>query len=227
MKKIIELCSHKIKGIQAFIAVVKENRMITVLLAGVLFSIAAVAESLISKATEYFFPQLDDSAAIIANQNKQFDAVKENLKKLQSAINREDREYLTTALDAVNNIKLESENLSIKLAALQEENKSLKQTLKSEKGVYGGLDLMVPDKSGFKIDSQVSFGHSIFRNGTYVTLTSLNQVDNTKNKYLMAGQGTYFINEKNEHCALALNKITQVEGSRSGVASFVISCKKT
>lgn len=227
MKKIIAFCSHKIQGLQAFVAVIKENRLITVLLAGLLFSIAAIAESLIGRATEYFFPQLDDSAAIIANQNQQFDAVKENLKKLQSAISGQDRAYLSSALDAVNNIKQDSENLSIKLASLQAENQSLKQTLKSQKGIYGGIDLMVPDKSGFKIDSQVSFGHSIFRKGSYVTLTSLNQADNTKNKYLTAGQGTYFTNEHNERCALTLNSITQIEGIRSGVANFVVSCKKT
>ncbi|EUJ09743.1 hypothetical protein Meth11DRAFT_0544 [Methylophilaceae bacterium 11] len=225
MKKIIAFCGHKIRGLQAFIAVIKENRLITVLLAGILFSFAAIAESLIGRATEYFFPQLDDSAAIIANQNQQFDAVKENLKKLQSAISGQDKAYLNSALDAVSSIKQDSENLSIKLAALQEENASLKQTLKSQKGVYGGVDLMVPDKSGFKIDSQVSFGHSIFRKGSYVTLTSLNQADNTKNKYLTAGQGTYFTNEKNQHCALTLNSITQVAGSKSGVANFIVSCK--
>lgn len=221
MKKIITFCSHKIRGLQAFISVIKENRLITVLLAGVLFSIAVIAESLIGRGTEYFFPQLDDSAAIIANQNKQFDAVKENLQKLQSAISGQDKAYLSSALDAVSIIKQDSENLSIKLAALQEENALLKQTLKSKKGIHGGVDLMVPDKSGFKIDRQVSFGHSIYRKGSYVTLTSLNQDDNTKNKYLAAGQGIYFTNESNERCSLTLNSITQIVGSKSGVGNFM------
>jgi hypothetical protein len=226
MKKIIAFCSHKISGLQAFIAVIKENRLVTIFLAGALFSVAAVAESLIGRATEYFFPQLDDSAAIIANQNQQFDALKENLKKIQSTLSGEDKAYLNSALNAVSSIKEDSENLSIKLAALQEENTSLKQTLKSQKGIYGGVDLMVPDKSGFKIDSQVSFGHSIFRKGSYVTLTSLNEADNTKNKYLTAGQGTYFTNEHNERCALTLNSITHVDGSKSDIANFIVSCNK-
>jgi hypothetical protein len=228
MKKIVEFCKHKILGLRAFTAVIKENRLVTLLLAGLIFSLAAIAENLIGRATQYFFPQLDDSAAIIENQNKQFDAVKENLRKLQSAISGQDREYLNTALDAVKNIKNDSENLSIRLASLLDENKALKKTLKSEKGIYGGIDLMVPDKSGFKIDSQVAFGHRISgnRNGSYITLTSLNEADNTKDKYLTAGEGTYFINDKKERCALTLNSITQVDGSRSGIANFILSCKK-
>lgn len=224
MKKIIDFCSDKIRGLRAFAAVVKDNRLVTVLIAGILFSLAAVAESLIGRATEYFFPQLDDSAAIIANQNKQFDAVKENLRKLQSAISGQDKAYLNSALDAVSNIRQESEALSLKLAALQDENKSLKQTLKSQKGIHGGVDLMVPDKAGFKIDSRVSFGHSIYRKGSYVTLTSLNEADNVKNKYLQPGQGIYFSNAQNERCTLILSSVTQVEGSKSGLANFVVSC---
>jgi hypothetical protein len=226
MKKIIDFCSHKIKGLRAFTAVIQENRLVTVILAGLLFSIAAIAESLIGRATEYFFPQLDDSAAIIANQNEQFDAVKENLKKLQSAISGQDRQYLNSALDAVKNMKQDSEHITNKLAALEDENKVLKQTLRSEKGIHGGIDLIVPDKTGFKIDSQVSFGHAIYAKGSYVTLTSLNEDDNTKRKYLTPGEGTYFTNDKNERCVLTLSSVTQIEGSQSGVANFVVACKK-
>ncbi|CAG0991988.1 hypothetical protein MTYP_02333 [Methylophilaceae bacterium] len=226
MKKIIDFFKHKITGFRAFTAVIRENRMVTLLLAGLLFAITTIASNLIGKATGYLFPQLDDSAAIIENQNKQFDAVKANLQKLQSAISGQDRQYLSSAIEAIRNIKDDSEQLSVRLAALQEENRTLKQALKSEKGVYGGVDLMLADKAGFKIDSQASYAHHISGNGTYINLTSLNETDNVRSKYLRPGEGVYFTNDKNERCSLTLNNITQVQSSRTGIANFNIACKK-
>ena len=74
----IDFCKDKIAGLKAFFIVAKNNRLITIIVAGLIFASSTVASNMIGKATTYFFPQLDDSAAIIENQNKQFDLVKEN-----------------------------------------------------------------------------------------------------------------------------------------------------
>ena len=78
--KVIDFCKDKIAGIKAYFTVAKDNRLITIIFAGAIFALSTIASNVIGKATEYFVPSLDDSAAIIANQNKQFDVVKENLK---------------------------------------------------------------------------------------------------------------------------------------------------
>jgi hypothetical protein len=227
--KAIDFCKDKIAGLKAFFTVAKNNRLITLMVAGLFFALSTVASNVIGKATEYFIPTLDDSAAIIENQNKQFDVVKENLQKLQNSITGSDREYLSTAFDTIKDMKNESDNLAVRLAALQDENKSLKQTLKSTKGVYGGVDIIVPDESGFKIDGQTSFGYKEYGSGLGVgsiSLTSANQDENVKNHTLRSGEGVYFTNENNKKCSLVFNGNTKVVGSDAVVGNFVVACKK-
>lgn len=225
----IDFCKDKIAGLKAFLTVAKHNRLITIMFAGIFFALSTVASNVIGKATEYFIPTLDDSAAIIENQNKQFDVVKENLQKLQNSITGSDREYLSTAFDTIKDMKSDSDNLAVRLAALQDENKSLKQTLKSTKGVYGGVDIIVPDQTGFKIDSHTSFGYRQYGSGLGVgsiSLTTLNQEENLKDKNLESGEGVYFTNESNEKCSLVFNGNTKVIGSNAVVGNFVVACKK-
>lgn len=223
---VIDFCKNKYNGIKSFFLVIKDNKIIALLLAGIIFLLSSIAGSLVDKATSYFFPSLDDSAAIIENQNKQFDLVKENLNKLQSAISGKDREYLSAAFDTMKSIKDESDNLALKLAALQNENNSLKVTLKSQKGIYGGVDVITPNNSGFKIDSQTSFGYRKFNDGALINLTTANEQENVRNKLLESGQGLYFINENGKNCSLVFSSNTQVEGSNKALGNFVISCKK-
>lgn len=222
----IEFCKHKLLGIKSFIYLIKNNRLIALTFAGILFAASTVASSLVDKATVYFFPQLDDSAAIIENQNKQFDLVKDNLQKLQSAISGKDREYLNNAFDTMKNIKTESDNLALRLKALQDENISLKVTLRSQKGVYGGVDVITPNNSGFKIDSQTSFGYRKYVDGALINLTTSNEEENIKDEVLNSGQGVYFTNENGKKCSLVFSSNTKVDGVNSALGNFVISCKK-
>ena len=225
--KAIDFCKNKITGLKAFFAVAKNNRLITIMFAGLIFALSTITSNVIGKATEYFIPTLDDSAAIIENQNKQFDVVKENLQKLQNSITGSEREYLSTAFDTIKDMKSDSDNLAVRLAALQDENKSLKQTLKSTKGVYGGVDIIVPDQTGFKIDSQTSFGYREYVSGRgIISLTTLNQEENVQDKALASGEGVYFTNESNEKCSLVFNGNTKVIGSNAVVGNFVVACKK-
>ena len=225
--KIIDFCKHKISGFSAFFQVIKTNRMVAVAIAGLIFILSTVASGLIGKATSYFIPSLDDSAAIIENQNKQFDLVKENLNKLQSSISGKDREYLDAAFDTIKNIKNDGDNLALKLAALQDENISLKTTLKSSKGIYGGIDIILPDNAGFKIDSQTAFGygHTYPGGPVKVSLTSANEGESVKGVVLSSGEGVKFTNENNKKCLLVYSGSTQVTGSKQA-GNFVISCKK-
>lgn len=225
--KVIDFCKDKIAGIKAYFTVAKDNRLITIIFAGAIFALSTIASNVIGKATEYFVPSLDDSAAIIANQNKQFDVVKENLKKLQNSITGSDREYLSTAFETIKDMKNESDNLVVRLAALQDENKSLKQTLQSTKGIYGGADVIVNNNSGFKIDSQTTFGYKAGSTGyARLTLTSSNQEENVTDKIVTAGSGVYFTNENNKTCSLVFNGNTKVTGSDATAGNFIIACKK-
>ena len=225
--KAIDFCKDKIAGLKAFFMVAKNNRLITLMFAGLIFATSTVASNMIGKATTYFFPQLDDSAAIIENQNKQFDLVKENLQKLQNSISGPDRQYLNSAFDTIKDMKNQSDSLAVKLAALQNENNILKQTLKSTKGIYGGVDVIVTDETGFKIDSQTSFGYRKYNgSGGIISLTSANQNENVHSKPLYSGEGVYFTNENNKKCSLVFNGNTKVTGSDSVVGNFVVACKK-
>ena len=224
--KFFDFCKDKIAGLKAFSNVIKNNRLITIAFAGLIFALSTVASNMIGKVTEYLIPTLDDSATIIENQNKQFDVVKENLQKLQNSISGSDRQYLSTAFDTIKDMKNDSDNLVVRMAALQDENKSLKQTLKSTKGIYGGVDIIVPDQTGFKIDSQTSFGYAKSGNWSYVSLTTANQNENISNKSLKPGEGIYFTNENNQKCSLVFNGNTKVTGSDATVGNFVTACKK-
>jgi hypothetical protein len=227
--KIIQFCKDKIAGIRAFIDVIKTNRLIAISIAIIIFGASTIASTFIEKAAEYLFPSLDDSAAIIENQNKQFDVVKENLRKLQNSISGADREYLNIAVDTIKDMKNESDGLALKLQALKDENKNLKQTLKSNKGVYGGVDVVLTNNSGFKIDSQNTVGFKEYGSGigmAAVSLTSVNQNENVYEKPLSAGQGIYFTSEKNEKCSIVFTGNTKVTGSDSALGNFVITCKK-
>ena len=126
-------------------------------------------------------------------------------------------------------MKNQSDGLAVRLAALQDENNSLKQTLKSTKGIYGGVDIIVPDESGFKIDSQTSFGYQEYGSGLgagSISLTTTNQEENVKNHTLKSGEGVYFTNENNKKCSLVFNGNTKVVGSNAVVGNFVVACKK-
>lgn len=225
--KVIDFCKDKIAGFKAYFTVAKNNRLLTIIFAGLIFALTTLASNVIAKVSEYFIPTLDDSVAIIENQNKQFDAVKENLQKLQNSITGSDREYLSKAFDTINDMKNDSDNLAVRLAALQEENKSLKQTLKSTKGIYGGVDIIVPNKSGFKIDSQTSFGYEDWGNGlATISLTTAKQDENVKNKILRSGEGVYFTNDDNKQCSLVFNGSTKVSGIDNVTGNFVVACKK-
>ncbi len=222
--------AHKLAGLNAFYQVIKANRIATLIFAALIFALSTVASHLISKATERLIPALDESAQIIKNQNMQFDVVKENLQKLQNSVNKQDREYLDSAFAAVKDIKNTSGELALKIAALQDENNQLEQTLKSTKGIYGGVDVVVPNNSGFKIDSQNSFGFRIRSTYAIVSLTSTNTLENVREKGLRSGQGIEFTNENSKKCALVYNGNTQISAQNSNqnlvAGNFQIICKK-
>lgn len=206
---------------------IKDNKTQSLVIYALLFVLTTVAGNLIGKASESFFPKTDDSALIIENQNKQFDLVKENLQKLQSSISGQDRTYLNAVTDTIKDLKSESDNLVVRLAALQNENSNLKQTLKSTKGVYGGVDVIVPDNSVFKIDSQTSFGFSNAYGGSgFLTLTGANKDENVLRKNVDAGEGVYFTNENNKACSVVFGGKTNVIGSNAVAGNFIIACKK-
>ena len=225
---IIDFIKNKYLRIKAFLNFVSSNKTLTLILSIISFVVGSAISSLIGKGVDYVFPSTDSSAEIIANQNKQFSLVNENLRKLQSSLTGKDREYFDTALNTFNQLKDSTENLALKLEALKTENNSLKQTLKSEKGINGGVDVMVTNNAAFKIDSQITFGYKAHPNGAYLNLTNTsNEKENLSDKWVTAGQGVYFTNEKNQKCSIVFSGNTVVGGGNNAIGNFIVSCKKS
>lgn len=216
----------RIRGVGEVFRTLAKHRIVTLLLAAFVFVLSELGHTAVSKVTQMLVPQLDDTNQIISNQNKQFADVKTSLDQLASKLSGQEGEQLAALRDAVVSAQAGSENVAARLSQLILENQNLRKVLHKEKGIEGGVDLLVPLRDGYKIDATNSMGFMSIDNygGVHVSLTSLNAGESIANQYLSMGQGIPFTNASRQKCQLIYLGSTKVEGSTTALAKFALPC---
>ena len=224
MKKIITGVENKIQTIRDSFQAVR-NRPILWLLVGMAgFAVGDIAHMAFGKAAQLIFPQLDDANQIIANQNQQFANVKANLDKLESKLSGADKTQFESLRDAIKAASSGSDSIATRLTQLIDENKNLRTVLKREKGIEGGVDLLVPMGEGYKIDATTTLGFNNFNGTALLSLSSLNSTE-TVNVWKAPGQALPFTNDSGKTCNITFLGASQADGSARWLGKFAMQCK--
>jgi hypothetical protein len=226
MKNFIISTKASISRIANYFRTLREHPVLSVVLAGVIFLLSSLGQTAIGKVTQMVFPQLDDAGQIITNQNKQFAEVKENLDRLASKLSGADRAQLDSLRDAIKVASSGSENVATRLSQLTEENRNLRSVLKKEKGIAGGVDLLIPERDGYKIDSSTTLGFNSFNGaGAALSLSSLNTAESVLNRYTPIGQGISFTNDAGKSCLVTFLGASKIDGGSLPLGKFALQCK--
>ena len=89
--------------------------------------------------------------------------MRQNLSKIEGTLGGKNQSYIKAAFSSMKTLQSESDVLAKYVIALKDENKTLNQLLKSEKGI-DGADLITKYQASMKLDDQrqgLRFQHSI------------------------------------------------------------------
>ncbi|MBC7755494.1 MAG: hypothetical protein H7Z20_02410 [Bdellovibrio sp.] len=184
----ITFCKQKKDSFMSLFSAVKANKALTLFYTLAVFVGSTIAAPIVMKGFNYFFPQFDDTSAIIQNQNTQFELMRENLSKIEGTLSGKDQNYIKAAFSSMKSLKNESDNLAKYVVALKDENESLNMLLKNEKGI-DGEDLISKYQASQKLDSQrqeTIKGVSNERDNLTQRITSLQTENNKLNQSLEA-----------------------------------------
>lgn len=150
---VIEFCKQKKISFMSLLSAVKANKLLTLFYTFLIFIGSTIAAPVVMAGFYYFFPQLDDTNTILQNQNTQFELMRQNLSKIEGTLGGKNQSYIKAAFSSMKTLQSESDVLAKYVIALKDENKTLNQLLKSEKGI-DGADLITKYQASMKLDDQ-------------------------------------------------------------------------
>lgn len=222
---VFEIVKQKKNSFMSLLLAVKANKIPTIFYTFLVFVASTIAAPFVMAIFYHFFPQLDDTNTILQNQNTQFELMRQNLSKIEGTLSGKDQNYIKAAFSSMKSLKNESDNLAKYVVALKDENESLNQLLKNEKGI-DGEDLISKYQASQKLDSQRQETIKTVtneRDSLAKSITTLQAENNKLNQSLEAEKlnsqnqpsATQQVSNSNSEFVLKDNSGTKIDGQTS------------
>lgn len=211
------------------LGIFKKNPFFLIFFVAVTFALSNLISISLGKVYEYIFPALDDTAQIMKNQNDRFDHVNKLIASLSRNLSESDLKKIGELKSEISMAVVGSRNVAARLSQLTEDNERFRSVLKKDKGLDGGVDMILPIGGAYKIDGDVTLGlmGSSGRSFAEISLTSLRPGESVSRKSVGAGQGVNFSNQMGAQCQSTFLGFSLDERGNVYAGKFAYQCKNS